>query len=613
MLSFKQKYESEIRTGLLAILFVLVFLNFISLFVIHRARSAKIEDVAQAFQTASVAVSRAAQEAYPRLLSEEELATLQEKYALDGLYFVGSRPTDESPEERRKWFAAVARTLPQEKIIELASKLIDTDYRVPTRGQGDEYFYLYPVPGGAGRSLLIVSKRLPGLAYLDSAGKTILGVGLIGVLLVSMVFLVLAKVIYAPFRKIGRQAAEAGRLHTGEDANVAEVVADYERMIDELQASQNELRRLHGEATARADSLAQFNQYLQRAIDSGLVTLSPEGEVRNINRAARHILGIADSSVHATFDSAFLNIPELVDSLSQILRGGDLPEYREYAVAGGASEVRSIGVTISGIRDSHDRRIGLAILFNDLSELNELRRQLESHKRLVALGEMAGGLAHQLRNTMGVISGYARLVGKRLETLHESPDTILALQQEVRDSEQLVRQFLSFTRPLTPEPSPTSMTDLLNDVVESFRIRPGSVPVQFRMESAADVTLAIDPLLMKQVLVNLIDNGINAGEGRTVVIGIATSLTSDGLSIVIRDNGCGIESDDLERIFTPFYSSRPAGTGLGLALVRKIVDLHDGRITVTSTPGEGTTATIFLPLSLRVPSETAESTLLSTR
>jgi signal transduction histidine kinase len=604
MLSFKQKYESEIRTGLLAILFVLVFLNFISLFVIHRARTAKLEEVSRAFQTAAVSVSRAVQEVYPRALSDEEMETLREHYSLDGLYFVSSRPTDESPEVRRKWFASVAATLPQDKIVDLASKLINTDFQAPTRAQADEYFYLYPVPGGAGRSLLIVSKRLSGLAYLDQAGKTILGVGLIGVFLVSLVFLVLAKVIYAPFRKIGRQATRAGRLEIGQEGDVAEVVADYEKMVTELTASQAELKQLHAEATERADSLAQFNQYLQRAIDSGLVTISPDGAVRSVNRAGRRILNLAELTEQATFDSIFAQVPELNATISDVLKGGDLPEYREYTVRDQTSNVQNIGVTISGIRDSHEHRIGLAVLFNDLSELNELRRQLESQKRLVALGEMAGGLAHQLRNAMGVISGYARLVGKRLEAIEESSDTVAALLQEVQDSEQLVRQFLTFTRPLTPEPTPTSIKTLLAEVVDSFRVRPDIAPVQFRMDSRADQVLSIDPLLMKQVFVNLIENGINAAEGMPVIIGIATSVSSDGFAIEVSDTGCGIEPDDLERIFTPFYSSRPAGTGLGLSLVRKIVDLHGGRISVRSTPGAGTTITVHLPMTLRAPAVT---------
>ena len=595
MLSFKQKYESEIRTGLLAILFVLVFLNFISLFVIHRARTAKIEEVSLAFQTAAVSVSRAVQEAYPRPLSDEEMSSLQDRYGLDGLYFVASRPIDESSTERRKWFVSVARTLPQDKIIDLASKLIDADFKEPTRAEADEYFYLYPVPAGAGHSLLIVSKHLPGLAYLDQAGKTILGVGLIGVLLVSLVFLVLAKVIYAPFRKIGKQAAEAGRLGLGQEDDVAEVVADYERMVAELKASQDELRRLHTEAIDRADSLAQFNQYLQRAIASGLVTLSPSGEVRSVNRAGRRILGRVESDEDATFESIFVHVPELVSTLSEILKGEELPEYREYEVESIATDVRSIGVTVSGIRDSHDRRIGLAVLFNDLSELNELRRQLESHKRLVALGEMAGGLAHQLRNAMGVIGGYARLVGKRLETLDESSDTVTALLQEVRDSEQLVKQFLSFTRPLTAEMAPMSVSALLNEVVDSFRVRPDLGPVRFCLGSVTDVTLVADSLLLKQVLVNLIENGINAGDGEDVVIEIATAVSSESVEIAIRDNGCGIDPEDLDRVFTPFYSSRPAGTGLGLALVRKIVDLHNGRIHIHSVPRAGTTVTVHLP------------------
>ena len=252
-------------------------------------------------------------------------------------------------------------------------------------------------------------------------------------------------------------------------------------------------------------------------------------------------------------------------------------------------------MTVSPIRDNEGNTVGISVLLNDLTELTDLRREVEEKGRLVALGEMAGGLAHQLRNSMGAINGYGKLVKRRLTDGAESVDNIESLLKETHEAEDLIGRFLNFARPFDFDPSLIDLRNLIEETVRSFRVRDGNEFLEFSLSFAGDLTINADQSLLKQALSNMIENSIHAYSGNRGKIRIDCSKSSGGISIEIEDFGKGIPEDDRDKIFTPFFSSRPAGTGLGLPLASKIVHLHGGRITVTSEVGRGTTFCTMIP------------------
>lgn len=587
---------------------VLVFLNFVSLFIIYRARSAREEETTQSLQVAAVSISRAVQNSYPIPLAEPTIVELRRQHNLRSLYLLPSRPQQQTTAARRQWFGTVAKRIPAGQMVDLASKLIEADFTTLTKGADDEYYYLYPVPAGAGQSLLVISRNVPELAWLDEAGETILIVGLasLGLMMVTMLFLY--KAIIAPFYAMRAQAAEAGRLDTDLDAD--EVVEDYRRIIHDLQSSQERLEELNREISRRADSLEQFNSYLMRAVDSGVVTLSLDGFVQTMNSAAGRLLEIEPKGAAGRrYDNIFSANQTLVMSIQAALAQLPSSGYAEYDCPRKHFGAVVIGVTISAIRDHQGNRIGLSVLMNDVSEVVELRRQLEERKRLAALGEMAGGLAHQLRNAMGVIAGYGNLVKKRLQHAGEPLDTIHSLMQETNEAEALVKQFLDFSRPCELQETTVSLRSIIDEVIETFRVRSDCSDMTFRVEqNCLDLSLAIDVLLFKQALKNLIDNAVTAYDRGYGTVVIRSSLTSDGVSIDVIDNGRGIDEENIEKIFTPFFSSRASGTGLGLPLARKMIELHGGSLVLRTTSPRGTIFSITLPITCCVPAGSEPAT-----
>lgn len=593
----KTQYETEVRLGLLAIVFVLVFLNFVSLFIIYRARIAKHAEAQMAFRTAAVTISLTLQDEYPHGLSSIKRASLQSMYDLSGVYVLPPRPLNDSLIYQRQWFTEVARYLPRHRLTDFAGQLAKADFHTVTRGEGVEYFYLYPIKSYKGEHLLVISRNIPGLAFFDDAGRSILIIGLIALSAVILVHLVLYRLIFAPFRKLHEQAVQVGQNLQEGPVDAASVVAEYERIIDELKASRAELERLNDEVSERADSLEEFNQYLLRSIDSGMITLAIDGRVQIINDAAGRILRTDPSEQrYRTYAEVFQLCPALSDNIGRALDEDALPDYREYPVHVGSGEEVVIGVTFSRIRGRNDTRLGLSILLTDLTELVQLRREVETRNRLASLGEMAAGLAHQIRNALGVISGYGRLVRKQLEKLNQPNEATVALLQETGEAEDMISQFLNFARPLEMHPRLVEIGGLLRDIAESYSVRSDIPPVKVEYREVRRCDIWIDPLLFKQAIVNLIDNAVNAYDGRPGTVALAVETGNTWLTISICDDGSGIAPEEQERIFTPFYSSRASGTGLGLPLVKKIVDLHSGRIRVDSQPGRGTTFKISVPL-----------------
>jgi signal transduction histidine kinase len=233
-----------------------------------------------------------------------------------------------------------------------------------------------------------------------------------------------------------------------------------------------------------------------------------------------------------------------------------------------------------------------------------LRNELEAKNRLAALGEMSGGLAHQLRNSIGSIVGFCNLLKKQLAKDQLESGYFEELFSEVKETESLVKKFLGFARPLEYQPEETDLVGLVKDTVTAYN-QIGSKSefeinhsIKFTGQEKSILHQA-DSLLLKQAINNLIDNAISACPDKNGVIEVAVEQNESSIVILVSDNGRGIPEEDLDKIFTPFFSTKPSGTGLGLPLAGKIIDLHGGHISIESTVGIGTTFRIHFPIKAR--------------
>ena len=580
----------------MVIVLLLLFLNLATNLTMYRARLTEREETADHLRQGALAVSRQVQQSYPNQPTTADLEQSRVRYNLSGLLLVPSRPPQSNRKDQQGWYHEVASQLHPYHADELALVLADGEFNELVRGVVSEFYYMYPVPAGAGHSLVVLSVERPALAYLEDSRTTILMAQVIALLVVGLVYFVLSRFIFRPFRRIRQRAVEAGRQVDESDDETEAVVREYERVIEELKRKEAELVQMNATIRDKADSFEQFNQYLLESGQSGIVTLDSYGRVVAINEIARQILLVDPTvSVGADYSEVFSNATDLRGDVQKILDQNAAPGYREYTglIADGQNSVH--GITVSFIKGRGQDEVGLLILIHDLSELARLREELESSTRLAALGEMAGGLAHQLRNSLGAISGYGHLLKKRLSVESLPIDKADALLSEIREADELIGRFLTFAKPLECSLASVSLGGLLEDAIEQFRVRDDCPDVEFSINGCQDIFVQADAVLMKQVFANVIDNGIKAYERGKPYIEISVSPRGDQAVLEIRDHGSGIPEEDLERIFTPFFSSRPAGTGLGLSLARKIVDLHGGHLSVESELGRGTCFAIHLP------------------
>lgn len=233
-------------------------------------------------------------------------------------------------------------------------------------------------------------------------------------------------------------------------------------------------------------------------------------------------------------------------------------------------------------------------------EIKSLKEQLVIKERLAALGEVSAGIAHEFRNPMGVIAGYAKLLLKSFDENDNRREIVQDILNEIEDMNRVMEELLKFSKSEPIKKIDINLTTSIRDVIQSM----GDSADKIDFSLLDDVSIKGDETLLKQAIKNLVHNAIDAGErvwidvkrgARAERQSLGTESQKDGVYITIRDNGKGIADGDVDRIFMPFYTTKEKGSGIGLALVQKIVMGHGGNITVESKEGEGSTFRVFLP------------------
>ncbi len=595
----KYRFESEVHLGLLSIVLVLLLLSLASNFVLFKARVKLQDETTEQLRSAVVVVTRVLQEYESRSLPGELKRDLMRQHRLSGLQLVPSEPAANDPQSRAIWLGEILAQMPASQAPDIVDRLLRAEPNRLTRGDENQFFMVAPVPFGREPMLAIVATRNPDLAFLQDGNQIILWVGAGLTLLAAIGYLALSRFIFRPFRRIKAAAALAGH-DVGEINHEADsVVEEFKRVIRELKAKEAELVQLNAAIQSRADSLEQYNEYLLSSIESGIVSLDLDGCIKAINGAALEILGLGGELSGKLYTEIFADDSYISRAVKLALQGVGQTGYREIAYRSGDDRELVLGVAISTVRDATDQSLGVSILVNDLTEVTDLRAQIEQKNRLAALGEMAAGLAHQIRNSVGAIGGFGNLIKRRFARENQPTELVESLLKETREAEDLVSKFLAFARPLSVQPQAISLREMLAEILRGYEVRDDCRHISIEMRGD-DIVINGDPLLLKQVLVNLIDNSIIAYDGRQGKIEIGLATYKGTAEIRIQDHGCGIPADRLDKVFTPFYSSRPSGTGLGLPLASRIVDLHGGGLTIESAPGHGTTVTIHLPITASI-------------
>lgn len=384
------------------------------------------------------------------------------------------------------------------------------------------------------------------------------------------------------------------------------VMQTFQEVLRQLKEKEAELEHLRARAVARAEAVESYHENILRGIASGVVTCDPAGRITTFNAAAERILGHAAASVvgrpgqevFGAENPIAIMLQQSLDTRAAISR-------QEWQFQRGHERVW-VGLSSALLRDRADQLIGAAVVFTDLTEIKRLEERIESERRMAVMGEMSAAIAHEFRNSMGTIQGWAKLLGNQVGEDQRVRPMVEAITSELVVMERLIEDLLAFGRRLEPQLQPVAFKALVDESLAVPQTR-RDVRLNVRWDEGVPETVVWDPTLMRQVLKNLVQNAVEAmPDGGAIDVAVSSARDrEDSVDLVISDTGTGIPPEHVDRIFEPFFTLKARGHGLGLALVRKIVTAHGGQIAVLRTGATGTAFRVTVPVRINRHSNAA--------
>jgi PAS domain S-box-containing protein len=404
----------------------------------------------------------------------------------------------------------------------------------------------------------------------------------VAILVAALAFAVLR--LFAAAREMAR-----GKQHAG--AETAFMAAAMEEALGHLRSREKAM-------TARAEASERLSDEIIASLTSGLLVVGEDHHVRSLNPAGRRLLGMPDANWTGEIRDVLLHAPALARVIEECLATGQPVRRRAVRIEMRDGRTTHLGVTVSPIGTVPGSANGAICLFSDLTDIVELEEQLRLKDSLAQVGELTAGIAHEFRNGLATIHGYARLLD-----LERLPADTRPYVQGIRDETDtlgaVVRNFLNFAKPTEVVLGSVDTRAIVERAADEIRAeavsRGGAVLVQGEF-----VPVMGDDVLLRQAFSNLCRNALEACTEAGVEPHITLESVPDRAQRVVRvsviDNGPGVDPAVAGRIFMPFVTTRARGTGLGLALVQKIVVTHNGRVSVQPEPGGGTRFVVSLPL-----------------
>ena len=362
--------------------------------------------------------------------------------------------------------------------------------------------------------------------------------------------------------------------------------------------------RLEQASTEIAD-LQALNQHVIDSLPSGLATTDQALRILTFNRAAESITGVVCRAAVGRAIDDVLQLPApVMTSIQSDLRSKGVRRHEfRYRPADRRGELE-VGLTAAHL-ETPGGRAGLLFTFQDVTAIKKLERDAAIQQRLAAVGEMAAGIAHEIRNPLASMSGSIQILRQELPLSSEQEQLMDIVLRESERLNTTIRSFLAYARPQRFEIARFDVRRALNDTALLLR---NSAEVLDGHEIAVDVPSTelwyeADEGQIKQIVWNLATNGLRAmPDGGRLRLAGACEPSSDGVVLTVRDDGIGIPPEELDALFQPFHGTFAKGSGLGLAIVHRIVTDYNGEIQVSSRPGAGTTVSVRLPARAGVPS-----------
>ena len=341
------------------------------------------------------------------------------------------------------------------------------------------------------------------------------------------------------------------------------------------------------------EQLEAVNASIVHSMDSGLLTLTASGMITTFNRAAETITGFSRQEVLGrplsyVFSDEVQDVALSDASLKQKPYRYDVAFNKKDGTAG------YLGFSMSALKEPHGKPIGKLLIFQDLTALKAMEEHVKRVEKLAAIGEMAAGIAHEIKNPLASMSGSTQLLKKELNATPMAKKLMDIVLRETDRLNTLANDFLLFARPGSNKIEPVELSSAIGDTLELFE-KDGICDnrITVAQDLAPDVWTEMDPNHTRQILWNLLLNAAQAIDG-IGSIWVSSKGRDDMVQVMVKDDGCGMSEETINKIFNPFYTTRAHGIGLGLAIVYRLLESYDGRLDVQSRQEQGSTFTLYI-------------------
>ena len=451
---------------------------------------------------------------------------------------------------------------------------------------------------------------------------------------VTLVTLVLGGVVAAlvaariarPVRELAEGAAAISRGELNQQIvpsrsdEIGQLAIAFNHMASQLFQQRTALEAAHADLRRHFEELADLKSYtdsILESLTSGIITLDLDGRVVTMNPAAELLTGLFAAEATGRYcTEIFSHSPEVVEILMETLASRTVVASTSLMLRRRNGTSLAIELSTAPLGEAGGKDLGAVGVFKDVTVVHELEAQLRRSDRLAALGTLAAGLAHEIKNPLTSLRTFTRLVSRRFNDERFRQTFERVVPRELERINRIVERLLELARPRRLSLKPVQLPALLERVVELYANQIETKQIMVLREYARDLpTVQGDGEHLYQAFLNLVTNALEAmGTGGRLTLRAGWSEDRDWLSssrrapkrsvkVEIEDTGTGIPPAEADKIFNPFFTTKEGGTGLGLALAHKIIEDHDGSVTFRSSPGAGTTFRLLLPVIGEPPAE----------
>jgi nitrogen fixation/metabolism regulation signal transduction histidine kinase len=368
------------------------------------------------------------------------------------------------------------------------------------------------------------------------------------------------------------------------------VLETFQSVVTQLQEQRKELEKLSVEARERANSAEKFSERIVASLPSGLIAFDSAGLSMAINTPGRTLLEANGTALGEPYKKLFGAHEQLAEMVGDCLQTGTVYRRTEIQSVSPDGRMRRLGATIAPIELPPERGPrGALCLLTDITEVTELREQVALKNNLESLGEMSAGLAHEFKNAIATLQGYAQLL-QSLELNDKAQVAAGSLLNEVRNLSGMVTAFLNFARPQPLQLEEVSVAELIRDCADELDPVFRELEVTLETDAEKSIVIRADERMLRLALLNLMRNAAEAAPGGRVFV------HAHDATIEVRDTGKGISTAELQKIFIPFFTTKTKGHGIGLALAHRIITQHGGTLTAGNARDGGAIFTIQLPI-----------------